>query len=112
MRHAIPGNVRELENIIEYAFVLCHNGFIDVCHLPDDIDQRTAGDAAPTAPLPPLEKSEAEAIRSSLIRNRGHQVRTAEDLQIGRTTLWRKMKKYGLDASAFRRGTNVSVSEQ
>ncbi|MEJ2185127.1 MAG: sigma 54-interacting transcriptional regulator [Gemmatimonadota bacterium] len=87
MRHPLPGNVRQLENIIEYAFVLC----------PD---------------LPPLEQSEADAIRSSLIRNRGHQVRTAVDLQIGRTTLWRKMKKYGFRAADFRRGTNVPYSEQ
>jgi PAS domain S-box-containing protein len=112
MRHPLPGNVRQLENIIEYAFVLCHNGFIDVRHLPDDVHERTGTEDAPPPDLPPLEQSEADAIRSSLIRNRGHQVRTAVDLQIGRTTLWRKMKKYGFRAADFRRGTNVPYSEQ
>jgi len=97
MRHELKGNVRELENIIEYAFVLCHNGLIDVQHLPDDLQGRHAASSVPgPGGALPLEQSEADAIRQSLSRNRGHQGRTAEELQISRTTLWRKMKKYGL----------------
>ncbi|MEJ2677692.1 MAG: sigma 54-interacting transcriptional regulator [Gemmatimonadota bacterium] len=103
MRHELPGNVRQLENIIEYAFVLCHNGLIDVHHLPDDFEDRAAAGTVSLSTMPPLEQSEAEAIRSTLIRNHGHQGRTAQELQIGRTTLWRKMKKYGLEAADFRR---------
>jgi sigma-54 dependent transcriptional regulator, acetoin dehydrogenase operon transcriptional activator AcoR len=109
MRHDLPGNVRELENILEYAFVLCHNGFIDVQHLPDDLQGRAAAGASePREPREalPLEQSEAEAIRLSLSRNRGHQGRTARELQVSRTTLWRKMKKYGLRSGDF---TNTSA---
>ena len=107
MRHDLPGNVRELENIIEYAFVLCHNGLVDVRHLPDDLQGRavlTPGVPEPGHPLP-LEQSEADAIRQSLGRNRGHQGRTAAELQVSRTTLWRKMKKFGLRGEDFANGS-------
>ena len=100
MRHPLPGNVRELENIIEYCFVLCHNGFIDVRHLPDDL--KPGGDPQAATPenlaRPPLEESEAEAIRTALIRNQGNRSETADELRISRTTLWRKMKRYGVQA--------------
>ncbi len=99
MRHDFPGNVRELENIIEYAFVLCHNRFIDVRHLPEDIQGETATQHRPARPL---EDSEADAIRLALSRNHGHQGRTAHELRISRTTLWRKMKKYGIEGGGFR----------
>jgi len=105
MRHPLPGNVRELENIIEYCFVLCHNGLIDVKHLPDDLQPGGASSAsapAPAArPADPLEESEAEAIRLALTRNRGNRVQTAEELRVSRTTLWRKMKRHGIRAEEF-----------
>jgi PAS domain S-box-containing protein len=98
MRHPLPGNVRELENYIEYCFVLCRNGLIDVRHLPDDL-QPGEGLAPPPSkphPRPPLERSEAEAIRLALSRNQGNRDKTAQELHISRTTLWRKMKKHGI----------------
>jgi len=103
MRHPLPGNVRELENIIEYCFVLCHNGQIDVRHLPDDLQPGGSSQAAapdPTAMLP-LEESEAGTIRSALGRNRGNRSETADELRISRTTLWRKMKRYGIRLEDF-----------
>ena len=110
MRHDLPGNVRELENIIEYAFVLCHNGLIDVQHLSDDLQSRVPSSGAPEPrDILPLEQSEADAIRSGLSRHQGHQGRTAQELQVSRTTLWRKMKKYGLRSEDFLSGpTDVS----
>ena len=103
MRHPLPGNARELENIIEYCFVLCHNGDIDVRHLPDDLQpgdasQTSAPDATPRLPL---QESEAEAIRTALSRNRGNRSETADELRISRTTLWRKMKRYGIRSEDF-----------
>jgi transcriptional regulator of acetoin/glycerol metabolism len=106
MRHPLPGNVRELENIIEYCFVLCHNGQIDVKHLPNDLQPGGASQAAapdPTAMLP-LEESEAGTIRSALSRNRGNRSETAHELRISRTTLWRKMKRYGIRLEEFQTG--------
>jgi len=106
MRHPLPGNVRELENIIEYCFVLCHNGLIDVRHLPDEL--QPPGEAPPPAeePSPPtlLEQSEAEAIRLALSRNQGNRDKTAQELQISRTTLWRKMRKHGIRPEQFEPG--------
>lgn len=103
MRHPLPGNVRELENIIEYCFVLCHNGLIDVKHLPEDLQPGGAASATAPAggPPDPLEESEAEAIRLALTRNRGNRVRTSEDLRVSRTTLWRKLKRHGIRAEDF-----------
>ncbi len=99
MRHPLPGNVRELENVIEYCFVLCHNGLIDVKHLPGDLQPSGLPPAAPADPplsLSPLAQSEAEAVRMALGRNHGNREETAAELHISRTTLWRKMKRYGI----------------
>ena len=107
MRHDLPGNVRELENIIEYAFVLCHNGSIDAQHLPDDLQRQAAtSSSASTRASLPLEQGEAASIRLALGRNRGHLGRTAQELQVSRTTLWRKMKKHGLCRTDFIAGAD------
>ena len=98
MRHDFPGNARELENIIEYGFVLCHNGLIDLEHLPEDLAAKAragTGGSRPSA-SGPLERTEADTIRLALRRNGGNRVRVARELGISRTTLWRKMQKYGL----------------
>jgi PAS domain S-box-containing protein len=102
MRHPLEGNVRELENIIEYGFVLCHGPVIEMRHLPDDVGARegpadTTSSAGPPGSSP-LERSEAEAIRATLARHGGSRVETARELGISRQTLWRKMKKHGIDA--------------
>jgi PAS domain S-box-containing protein len=104
MRHPLPGNVRELENVIEYCFVLCHNGLIDVKHLPGDLQpagEPRAASRGVRESLPPLAESEADAIRQSLARNQGNRAETAAELRISRTTLWRKMARYGIELHGF-----------
>lgn len=106
MRHGFPGNVRELENIIEYCFVLCHNGFIDVKHLPEHLqpDREPPGSTTEPDPVTPLHQGEADAIRIALSHHQGHQGRAAEELGISRTTLWRKVKRHGIRPDDFKQG--------
>ncbi|MGD8726758.1 MAG: sigma 54-interacting transcriptional regulator [Gemmatimonadales bacterium] len=103
MRHNFPGGARELENVIEYGFVLCREGFIDVSHLPEDLKTRPhgAGKTRQPSAMTPLQQNEANAIRNALSRHRGHRGKVAEELGISRTTLWRKMARYGIDAEEF-----------
>jgi PAS domain S-box-containing protein len=105
MRHDLAGNVRELENVIEYGFVLCHDRLIDVCHLPEEL-QALRHDAAPMGPgSPQLQSAEADALRAAINRADGKLGKAAEQLGIDRTTLWRKMKRCGIQtASPLSRG--------
>ncbi|MDX2446393.1 MAG: sigma 54-interacting transcriptional regulator [Desulfobacterales bacterium] len=98
MRYDFPGNIRELENIIEYAFVLCRGDMIKTKHLSRDIQNGAVKNTAVerhSAP-PQLDKAEKDAIVAALDRYRGHRGNTAEFLEIDKSTLWRKMKKYGI----------------
>jgi PAS domain S-box-containing protein len=102
MRHEFPGNVRELENLIEYGFVLCHEGSIGVGHLPEDFLPAMAAGVPAGPEVTPLKRAEAETIRAALARMGGHLARTAQEIGISRTTLWRKMNKHGISADEYR----------
>jgi transcriptional regulator with PAS, ATPase and Fis domain len=97
--------VRELENIIEFAYVVCHNGLIDVRHLPAELQgaAQYVEQSDQSASRSRLELAEANAIRAVLRQMRGHLGRTAEELEISRATLWRKMKKHAIRARDYRR---------
>ena len=104
MQHDFPGNVRELENLIEYGFVLCHDGMIDVHHLPEDFQHHKAenrGLPADGRTTFRLSIGESEVIRAALKQCNGHIGKTAKELGISRTTLWRKMKKYAIEAVRY-----------
>ncbi len=97
MRYDFPGNVRELENIIEHAFVLCRGKQIELQHLPDEISGKSHRGVLPEeAAGDPLRDSEARVIRETLRRYDGHRGRTASALRIHPSTLWRKMKRLGI----------------
>jgi len=99
MQYNFPGNIRELENIIEYAFVLCRGDMIKTRHLSRDIQNGAIKSTAIERRSTPLQLDQAEkdAIVAALDRHRGHRGNTAEYLEIDKSTLWRKMKKYGID---------------
>jgi PAS domain S-box-containing protein len=94
MRHMFSGNVRELENLVEYAFVLCHDRWIDVQHLPDDLQTGRVRRAESETQGSRLKLAEADALRAALRSNGGNVGQTARELRISRTTLWRKMRQY------------------
>lgn len=92
MRHDYPGNVRELENIIEHAFVMCRSGTIRKRHLPQRLVPEDTEAAAPRS----FEELEASFLRGALERHGWNRAATARDLGIHKTTLWRKMKRLGI----------------
>lgn len=98
MGYPFPGNVRELENAIEHAFVVCIGETIQLADLPSHIVSAvTSSGKSSTANMLPLNNAEAETIRSVLGKHFGNRNRTAAELGISRNTLWRKMKKYGIE---------------
>ncbi len=94
MDHDFPGNVRELENIIEQAFVLCRGGLIEVEHLPRELRPVTESHGSRRMSLAAMEK---HLIQETLARRQGNRKRAAKDLGINASTLYRKIKAYGLN---------------
>jgi len=95
-RHDFPGNVRELENAIEHAFVVCRDSVIEAEHLPERILEAT--NKANNGHNSPFNghSSEETIIREALARNSGNRRKTAQELGLHRTTLWRKISKYNI----------------
>jgi PAS domain S-box-containing protein len=94
MSYHYPGNVRELENIIERAFVLCRSGQIEPRHISDF--PPCAG-AAGVASLGGFHQLEAAFLMSALRRNGWNRLETARQLGVHKTTLFRKIKSLGLE---------------
>lgn len=96
MVHNWPGNIRELENAVERAFVLCRGKHIRPDHLPIELTG-----CLPTAQQPSGIKAvqcvtEEQAIMAALKRNHNNRMATARDLGIHKTTLYRRMKALGM----------------
>lgn len=96
MRYDFPGNIRELENIIEYAFVLCHGLEIQRKHLPLELNESPPTNNSERAVDNPLDQAEASTIVHTLCEYEGNRRKTAAALGINKSTLWRKMKKFGI----------------
>ena len=97
MRYDWPGNIRELENAIEHAFVLCEDEKIGLRHLPDTVLAEihvAIGDAPAT-----LKEIEKQAILRALQRNQWKKLVTARELGINKNTLRRKILRYDLAAN-------------
>ncbi len=95
LSYDFPGNVRELENAMEYAFVMCPKGFIELQHLPDTLQSAPAV-AAGGGKVPTLQSVEAAFLMGALRRNNWSFQATAAELGIHRTSLYRKLKRLGL----------------
>ena len=92
MEHDFPGNVRELENIIEHAFVLCRGGVIEMKHLPPPLRGDALGDALRLGKARTLAAMEKLLIADALRRNKGNHRKAARELGINPSTLFRKVK--------------------
>ncbi len=101
MCHDYPGNVRELENILERAFVLCKTGMIEPHHLPESIHARPSAESG-TPPLETLSIKDMEAIflTNALRRNGWNRLKTAHQLGMHKSTLFRKIKALNIEIPA------------
>jgi len=101
MEHDFPGNCRELENIIEHAFVLCPENYITPAYLPRDFLRNDSSKPAPNAPEDRsmenvVQAVEAQTIMNALKRNNYNRLAAARDLGIHKSTLFRKIKHLGI----------------
>ncbi len=95
-----PGNIRELENVLEYAFVrTVNNERIDSAKLPPAIRNKIKGKSNGSGIRQKLinDDNEAALILSLLTKHKWNKTKVAKELGVGRTTLWRKMNNYGLE---------------
>lgn len=97
LSYPFPGNIRELENVIEYAYILCKGNLITMEHLPEDFKEHLASQQESGPYDGTLVSREMETIVRTLEKFKGNRIATAKELGISRTTLWRKMKRYGLN---------------
>ena len=100
MEHDFPGNVRELENVIEHAFVLCRGGLIEERHLPPNLRRAEEGQGAGLPRGLTLEAMEKLLIRDALQRCGGNRAAAARELGINASTLFRKIKALKLAKTA------------
>lgn len=96
MTYTYPGNIRELENIIERAFILCKSGMIDRIHLPDPVCGISGAAEIPAWESMSFRDMEAIFLTNVLRRNAWNKSRTARELGIHKSTLFRKLKALGI----------------
>lgn len=109
MRHDWPGNIRELENVIEYAFILCRGGLIGPSCLPENL--RGLVPRFPEFEATTLQNIEKRAIWDSLERNQWRRMATARELGIDKNTLRRKMIRHGLTSHHASERTDHSETD-
>lgn len=94
--HDFPGNIRELENLIEYAFVLCSSGNITLDHLPATFQSSGSQKVKSGDPEGLVKSAQYKIIMDALKKNDFNRQSAADDLGIHKSTLFRRMKKLGM----------------
>ena len=92
MAYAYPGNIRELANIIERAFILCKSGLIEKKHLPESLSTNPVIQSDPVS----LRVAASACLMSALKQNNWNRLKTARQLGMHKSTLYRKIKSLGL----------------
>lgn len=98
MRYRWPGNVRELKNAIEHAFVTLSGDRITLLDLPTEIRTEAESGRAAAPPLSPAAAAERQRILEALEQSGGNRTEAAKRLGVSRVTLWKRMRKAGLDS--------------
>jgi PAS domain S-box-containing protein len=96
MAHHWPGNIRELENVIERSFILCDKPLIGIAHLPEEMTAHEKLKNRTPSMRSARELLDAQAISSALARNANNRLAAARELGIHKSTLFRKIKKLGI----------------
>ncbi len=100
LNHDYPGNIRELENILEHALIISRGEVIEEKHLPLSLRNASVPESVCGINTPEKDKNilsrEKEQILSVLKKYGWNRGRTAAEMNMDRTTLWRKMKKYDI----------------
>ena len=98
INYEYPGNIRELENVVERAVVLCNGAEILAKHLPQELGQYTLKVYRQSSQqFPTLEENEVEYVGWVLKQVDGNKTKAAEILGIDRVSLWRKLKRWGME---------------
>lgn len=107
VRYPFPGNVRELRNVLAYAYVIGDGPRLELSHLPPEVVSADVVDVSFTgedaASYPDAEGHDADKIRAALVRARGSREQAAKLLGLSRVTLWRRMRELGIDEGRKRR---------
>ena len=96
MNYAWPGNIRELQNVLERSVILAEGSVIGSEHFPKDFEEPTVNLQEILGNQPTLDELERRYILETLRATHGNKVLTCERLGISNTTLWRKLKEYGV----------------
>jgi len=96
-----PGNVRELENIIEHCFVLCEGEIIEAKHLPASICPSSELDKMKVSEPATIKQMEVILLTQALRQNKGNKTAAAKQLGIDKSTLFRKMKAFDIKPEVY-----------
>ncbi len=101
MAYDYPGNVRELENIIEHCFVLCDGEIIEAKHLPLSVRPVSKRDKTTSTQPATIKQMEIVLITQALRRNKGNKTAAARELGVDKSTLFRKIKAFEIKFSSY-----------
>jgi len=101
LAYGYPGNVRELENIIERCFVLCEGEIIEAKHLPASVYVASGSEEIKADKPTTIKQMEIILMTQALRRHRGNKTAAAKELGIDKSTLFRKMRAYNINQEMY-----------
>jgi PAS domain S-box-containing protein len=96
LSYSFPGNIRELENVIEHAFIFCKESVVEAKHLPESLLNAMGNSTKVLASINNFEELEKMYLKSVLSECEGDKIKVAQRLGIHKATLFRKINKFGL----------------